>query len=159
MAIKVTNMNQFEQGLKRTSIFMQDEVRAAIAQSADEVVATQRRLAPVDDGDLRDSIIWQWDNKRRIKYSQQLGGTGQTKLRGLGYVAVITVGNTKVRYAHLVEFGTGPHKQGGQFKGTMHPGTVAQPFFFPGFRLVRKRIKSRISRAVNKAIRKAGLGK
>lgn len=156
---KLIGQAQFQARLRKTAIEVKDEVRLAIAQGAEEVVAAQRRLAPVDDGDLRESIIWQWDNKRRVKYSQQLGGTGQGALRGLGFKAVITVGNTKVRYAHLVEFGTGPHKQGGKFKGTMHPGTVAQPFFFVGFRMTKNRVRKRIRLAINKAVSQMGWNK
>jgi hypothetical protein len=65
----------------------------------------------------------------------------------------ISAGNSKVRYAHLIEFGTAPHINGGVFAGTEHPGTQAQPFFYPTYRRLRRRARSRISRAVTKAIK------
>ena len=55
--------------------------------------------------------------------------------------ALVTVGNTDVRYPHLLEFGT--------------TRTPAQPFFWPGFRLSRKRAENRIKRAISKAIKEA----
>ena len=55
--------------------------------------------------------------------------------------AAITVGNSDVRYPHLQEFGTTHH--------------AAQPFFWPGFRMGRKRALDRIKRAIGKAIKEA----
>jgi hypothetical protein len=52
---------------------------------------------------------------------------------------VVTVGNADVRDPHLVEYGT--------------TEAAAQPFFWPGFGLSRKRIEGRIKRAVSKAVR------
>ena len=53
----------------------------------------------------------------------------------------ITAGNSDVRYPHLQEYGTSHHP--------------AQPFFWPGFRLARKRAENRIKRVLAKAIREA----
>lgn len=58
----------------------------------------------------------------------------------------VQAGGEKAFYARWQEFGT-PHH-------------VAQAFFFPAWRALRKRIKSRITRNQNKAIKKiAGNGK
>jgi HK97 gp10 family phage protein len=38
-------------------------VYPAVIQAAELVIATQKRLVPVDDGDLRDSIHWEQDAK------------------------------------------------------------------------------------------------
>jgi hypothetical protein len=53
--------------------------------------------------------------------------------------AAVTAGNSDVRYAHLVEYGT--------------QQAPAKPFFFPAVRLDRKRINNRIKRAIRKAVR------
>ena len=55
--------------------------------------------------------------------------------------AAITVGNTAVRYPHLQEYGTRHH--------------AAQPFFWPGYRMGRKRALKKIKRAIGKAIKGA----
>lgn len=100
-----------------------EEARKGIGKGADELVAMMKRLAPRDDGDLIRAIRWFW-----------------TAARG-GFLAVkISASSLKVRYAHLVEFGTAPHKQGGRFKGTMHPGTSPQPFFYPSYRALKRRL-------------------
>ena len=61
--------------------------------------------------------------------------------------ALITVGNTDVRYAHLVEYG-----HSGGFNGSTVP---PHPFFWPGLRLGRKRAEAAIKRAIRKAIKEA----
>jgi HK97 gp10 family phage protein len=116
-------------------------VRDALAQGADEITAMQKRLAPRDDGPLQEAISWAWRRKASL---------------GALMTIVIRAGNAKVRYAHLVEYGTRPHKQGGIFKGTMHPGTSPQPFFWPSYRALKKRVTARIRRAFKKAVRDSG---
>lgn len=103
----------------------------AMVKGADEIVAMQKRLAPVDDGDLRDAIHWERINPLAIR---------------------IRAGNARVRYAHLVEFGVAPHKVGGRFAGAMHPGTKPAAFFFPSYRALRRRVKGRIRRSLRKAV-------
>ena len=56
----------------------------------------------------------------------------------------VDVGNTDVRYPHLVEY------------GTTH--SAAQPYFWPAVRANNKRIKLRIARAIRKAVRETGGG-
>jgi HK97 gp10 family phage protein len=128
-------------------------IKLAMEQGADEIVAMMKRLVPVDNGDLRDSIGWTWGDAPT--YSQRIGAvkskTGNLKI-------TIFAGNSKVRYAHLVEFGSAPHINGGMFAGTQNPGAKAQPFFFVAFRALRRRTKSRITRAINKSAKQIASG-
>lgn len=125
-------------------------IKQALAEGADEITEMQKRLAPVKDGDLRDSIKQTW-GAGRVRYSSlnAAAGAGDPDL-----TVRISAGNSKVRYAHLVEFGTRPHVNGGKFAGSLHPGTRAQPFFYPAVRALRRRVKSRITRATTKAAKK-----
>ena len=97
----------------------------------------QRSLAPVDDGDLRASIAVTGPGETTPPYSQP----GGSRVAGVNE-AFITAGNSDVRYAHLQEFGTKHH--------------LAQPYFWPGFRLTRKRALARVKRAISKAVRDTG---
>lgn len=130
-------------------------IQAAMEQGANEIVDMMKSLAPVDDGDLRDSIGWTWGKKP--KYAQALA-TAKSSLAG-DLTLTIYAGNSKVRYAHLVEFATRAHINGGQFAGTQHPGTAAQPFFFVSWRALRKRTKSRIRAATTKAAKEVAAGR
>ncbi len=115
-----------------------EEARKGFVSGADEVVAMMKRLAPRGKtGNLAASIQW--------VYAKVRGNGGLIAIR-------IRAWSRKVKYAHLVEFGTAPHKQGGRFKGTMHPGTRPQPFFYPSWRALKKRFLNLQRRGFRKAI-------
>ncbi|KQS64517.1 hypothetical protein ASG39_11215 [Rhizobium sp. Leaf371] len=108
----------------------------ALIQSGNELADLQRSLAPVDSGDLRDSIHVTRPGEATPAYSQPGGST----VAGENQV-LVTVGDTAVRYPHLVEYGTA--------------NAAAQPFFWPAFRLKRKRLTNRIKRSISKAVKEA----
>lgn len=122
----------------------------AIREGANEIVAAQKRLAPKRTGALADSIV-ATSGAAAPAYAQ--GGRRGSQAGDPELTVVITAGNSQVRYAHLVEFSTAPHENKGLFEGSDHPGTHAQPFFYPAARAHRKRVKARITRAVRKAAR------
>ena len=115
-------------------------VQPALVKSAEEIAALQRSMAPDDPKtsapDLKSSIEVTGPGQTMPPYSQPGGSMVVPENQ-----VAITVGNSDVRYPHLQEYGT-----------TFHP---AQPFFWPGYRLGRKRALDRIKRAVGKAIREA----
>lgn len=121
-------------------------VSAEMGAVADQIVGMMKRLVPVDQGDLRDSIGWTFGEPPKgsiVVFKSR-------PVRGLNMRLSIFAGNDKAFYARWVEFGTQGHLQGGQFKGTQHPGTAAHPFFYPAYRFHKKKIKGKVSRALNK---------
>lgn len=110
----------------------------ALLKSAEEMAGTMRQLAAPsrDTGALIDSIAVTGPSQHTPPYSQP-GGSKFVPENSV----VITVGNTAVRYAHLVEYGT--------------QAAPAQPFFWPAVRLTRKRAANRIKRAIGKAVRES----
>lgn len=124
------------------------ELTKAGAKSAGEMVALARSFVPVKTGALRDSIQATPPGHSPPGYAQ---GAGQVP-RG---AHAVTAGNSTVRYPHLVEYGTAPHANRGVFEGTDHPGTGANPFFWPAYRVIRKRHQSRASRALSKSVKDA----
>ncbi|TIX66576.1 MAG: HK97 gp10 family phage protein, partial [Mesorhizobium sp.] len=102
----------------------------------EELAGTMRQLAEPsrDTGALIDSVEVTPPGQSTPPYSQP----GGTRVAGELEV-IVTAGNEGVRYAHLVEFGTSKAE--------------AQPFFWPAFRLLQKRIQNRTRRAVSKAVR------
>jgi len=123
---------------------------AALVDSAEEIADFQRRLAPFKSGDLRRSISVNKGGKGP-KYSQ--GGKASADADP-DLTVTITAGNSAVRYAHIVEFGSAPHINGGMFKGSQHPGTKPQPFFYGPYRAYRKRARGKATRAMRKGIKK-----
>lgn len=137
--------------------------RAAMEKGADELVEMMKRLVPVDDGDLRDSIGWTWG---AAPAGAKVIMASEPDDRGLK--VTVYAGSEKAYYAAWVEFGTAPHnvalgggtvagvKQLASGEGNGHPGGKAQPFFFPSYRTLRKRIRARIRRETAKAFKFVG---
>lgn len=125
-------------GFQRKMKAMPEAARRALApataQGADEIARTAEALAPEDSGDLVGSIAVTLGPNATPAHSHP-GGT-KTVPDG---AAAVTAGNSDVRYAHLVEFGT--------------TKAAAQPFFWPAFRSQRKRALNRIKRAMSKAVK------
>jgi HK97 gp10 family phage protein len=136
------------QGLPRT------RMKEALNQNAQEISDAQKRLVSVDDGDLRRSIGYTFGDYRpensNVRGVSSAGG-GDPDL-----TVTIHAGDAKAFYAAFIEFGTqGPYTIKGRFEGATHPGIRAQPFFYGPYRAYRKRAKSRLTRAMRKAIRES----
>lgn len=126
-------LRDLQKRLERIPAAIKRAAQSALDQGAEEIVQTQKRLAPHDDGTLQDSIKWTQDGElgRRITAG---GPTTTRKVRSS------EKGNAPdYDYALAVEFGT----------QNMSP----QPFFWPGYRVAKKRAVSRVKRAVSKAIK------
>lgn len=106
----------------------------ALITSAEEIASRMKALAPEDTGALKDSIAVTPPGGTTPAYSQP----GGSRVAAENQV-IVTVGDHEVRYPHLVEYGTAD--------------APAQPFFWPGFRLTRKRAANRIKRAIGKAVK------
>lgn len=107
----------------------------ALEESAEEIVQTMRSFAPVDEGELRDSIGWTWgDAPKGTLTIGTVGGREYGTLR-----ITIYAGGGDAFHARFQEFGT--------------VKMAAHPFFFPAWRARKRRIRARISRAISKAIK------
>ncbi|WP_242224032.1 HK97-gp10 family putative phage morphogenesis protein [Shinella zoogloeoides] len=114
--------------------------RAAMEKSAEELVAMMKRLAPVDTGDLQMSISWTWG-----KAPEGATVIAESSEDSRGLKITVYAGSKAAYYVRWQEFGTSQMR--------------AHPFFFPSWRALRKRIKSRITREMKKAIQaEAGNG-
>jgi HK97 gp10 family phage protein len=115
-----------------------EAIMPVLLKSGEELASAQRMLAETsrDTGALIDSIAVTPPGQSTPPYSQPGGSrvAGETEV-------IVTAGNSDVRYAHLVEFGTAKME--------------AQPFFWPALRLLRKRLQNRINRAGKKAVKDA----
>lgn len=147
-------------------------VRKALRAGAAVIREKARSLAPVRTGALRKAISSGTDRtknsrvpfafvniakrvfwvettkrgKRRLK-SEAWGGSS----RGFIYPR---------NYAHLVEYGTGPHSldpQGGRVGGgppRMHPGSRPQPFFRPAIDTTKSQVMSAIAGVMGEELEK-----
>ncbi len=128
---RVQRLDKLRAKLRAMPDEVRREIRGALEKNANELTAMQKRLVPVDDGDLRDSIQWEWGSGDESR----IGVKGQQ-----GLAITVTAGDEKVFYAGFKEFGT--------------VNLPANAFFFPSYRALRRRMKGRVSRAQNKAIKR-----
>ena len=115
------------------------EVRTAmvpeLVKSGNDLAVTARIVAPRDTGALQESITVTPGGSNTPPYSTPGGRVSVPEL-----AVAVTAGNKDVRYAHLVEYGT--------------QEAQAQPYFWPAFRLLRKKNTARIKRAASTAVKK-----
>jgi HK97 gp10 family phage protein len=115
---------------------VREAVKPALEKSGLELVGAMKALAERsrDSGDLIDSIQMTPGGHSTPPYSQP-GGSMVVPDNSVA----ITVGDARTRYGHILEYGS--------------TRTVAQPFFWPAVRLLRKRATTRIKRAISKAVK------
>jgi HK97 gp10 family phage protein len=115
---------------------VRDAVQPALKASGQQLTDAMKALAEPsrDTGALIDSITFTTAGNSTPPYSEP-GGSRVVPEN----TVLVTAGNTAVRYAHLVEYGTSHSK--------------AEPFFWPAYRLLKKKLSGRIKRAASKAVR------
>lgn len=145
VAAKITGRDRLRFAITKLPKEVRKELRATILTDAESIADMQRRLAPhehlkrgikVTPAD-RDVALYNKLRSRRTVKDPELA-------------AIIHIGEMDAAWT---EFGTPPHTNLGRFPGTHHPGTPPRPYFFPGFRAMKKRVQARINKAVRKALR------
>lgn len=164
----VKGLSKLQKKLSKLPEVVKDRIAKAMEQGAEEIVNLAKSLVPVDEMVLYDSIGWTWGDPP--KGSITLGSVRRSRTSKEGLKITIYAGNSEAFYARWVEFGTSPHNvaQGGGTKsgqrqlrkggGLGHPGSRAQPFFFPAYRANRRRVRSRITRATSAAAKAVAAG-
>jgi HK97 gp10 family phage protein len=128
-------IGRLQQRLAAIPKTVKEAVQPALLRQANSMAGTMRSFAPVDEGDLKASIEVTPGGQSTPAYSQP-GGSMTVPSNA----AAVTVGNSDVRYGHLVEYGT--------------VKAQAQPFFWPAVRLHNKKAKKAIKAAVGRAVKK-----
>jgi HK97 gp10 family phage protein len=122
-------------------------IRTALEQSAKEMTALVRAGAPVDTGRLRDSVGYAFGAYEENRKSRsRIAGTSAEGMADPDLTVQVHAGGGAAFYARFVEF------------GTRKPSRPARPFFYPAFRLARKKLMRRITVATNKAAREVAKG-
>lgn len=131
MDVKIRNKDRLFAKLRALRPKTTFELAKAAAVSANEVAELAKRLVPIDDGVLRNSIV---------------AKPGE----GMAPSARVEAGDGDAFYARWVEFGTAPHTMS---NGTQHPGNKPQPFLFPAYRLLKRKLVRRFGSSIGKAVR------
>lgn len=153
-ASKFTNRDRLTRRFKSIPIEVRKAVRAQNNANADEMVRVAKGFAETsrETGELIASI-------------RSHDTTDSTRIR-----ARVSAGAGGAYYARFVEFGTAASdaqigqlykRQKGATRGLRrkdkqaHAATAARPFFWPAYRLLRRRFRARIMRAAKSAIQGA----
>lgn len=142
VAVTLRRKDKLFAKLQRLRPAAAQELAGSIAKGADEMVRLAKQLAPHDTGALARSIHVELDNE-----------PSAPRVR-------VVAGDKDAYYARWVEFGTRPATKGDKVvdkngrvrkSGRTHPGTPARPFFYPAYRLLKRKMISRMGRALGKA--------
>lgn len=140
MGSKILGLARLHRKLKRLPDAVKAEIRAAMEDAANQIVATMRNLVPFKSGALKDSIGWTWGKAPR---GSTIIAMAKSKLGG-ELSLTIYAGSKEAFYARFQEFGTVNHK--------------ANPFFYVSYRAHKKSAKRRIRYATRKAAKRVAAG-
>ena len=152
--MKVRGVRELKQKLRRMPKVARTEIKGSLQKSAEEMVSTAKALVPVKSGNLQRSISYTFGDYQAENANVRGVSGGSGVLNDADLTVTIHAGDATAFYAAFVEFGHGGGVAGGKFKGARIPPQPPQPYFFPSWRLTRKRASGRISRATAKAAKK-----
>ena len=138
--VKISNKERLFRRLKSTVPGIEKDMQESLEKSGNEWVQKAQAFAPKDDLTLMRSIRW---SRRGPRGETTIKVRGSIFRLGTPYIWLLA-GNNEAFYAGYQEHGTQQHAR--------------QPYFFPSYRLLRRKIRSRLTRSMTKAIKKAGFG-
>lgn len=137
MSVTVKNRDKLLRKLALLPKASKEGVRESLKQSAREITNLMEALAPEATGRLKGSIGWTFGDPPK-------GSISIGRLQRGDLTVTIYAGDEDAFYARWIEFGT--------IKMPAHP------FFFPAFRALRRRARSRMARSINKAMKQVANG-
>ena len=143
MAVKIKGLIELQRKLDALPKVAKDHIKKEMEVAAGDAVAFMRRIVPVEDGDLRDSIGWTWGKPPR---GASIVASVKSTMGGSMTITIYAGGGDQY-YARFVEFGT--------------KNMTARPFFYVSWRAVNKgrnNPKARVRRAVRDAARQVAAG-
>lgn len=133
---KILNLAKLDKKLKRLPTVAKELIRAEMGKVADQIVEMMKRLVPVEDGLLRDSIGWTWG-----KAPKGAGIVAKVKSKMSDDLTItIYAGSVEAYYARWQEFGT--------------QDQPAQPFFYVSWRASRKDAVRQVRKASRQAAKR-----
>lgn len=134
--MRILGLAKLQRKLNRMPAVAKEQIRAALEQSAEEIVSLARSLVPKQSHDLKKSIGWTWG--KAPKGAMTLGKVANASLGG-DLTITIYAGNSEAFYARWVEFGT--------------QNAMANPYFYPSYRANKKTARRRARQAINRAVK------
>ena len=136
--------------LKRVAPAVENDLPKALEQNANEVADLARQYAPKRTGEYAQSI--------KAKETETENGLPAWGIFAKYIWRFLEFGTSAGRYRVRVgsrKSDVKQHKTRGRFSYRTHPGNRAQPHIWPAYRVIKRRMMSRITRTINKAIKRA----
>lgn len=146
MTVKLLNKDRLISRFRKLVPNAKKELAQASMEAAEEVADLARRFCM--SASVRRTIHVE-PNPKRLG-ARVVAGDAST------LVEVRKGSGQFINLARIEEFGTKPHRLGGMFKGALHPGSKPRAFLFPAARLLKRKTKSKMGRAIGKAARAVG---
>lgn len=138
------------------------EVRRQLEVEAEKVVRAMKATAPKRTGALRDSIGWTWGDAPAGSLALMRSGSGPAGL----FVTIYAGGGKGTARTQRRASGTAKRPRNARLAGSFTADNAkyqefgtsrmpANPFFYPVWRSDRTRVRSNLTRAVTRAVRKA----
>ncbi len=155
---KFQNRDRLLKKLARIKGAPRQKLRQALDQNAAELTAMQKRFVPTRTGALAASIGYTFGNYAPT--NANVRGFGGAGAGDPDLTVTVHAGDAAAWYAQIVEFGTRNARivknYFGQEGVQVNVGVMpAQPFFYPPYRLLKKRMKSRATRMMRQGIKEA----
>jgi len=167
MKVKVAGLERLKLRVAGIPKEVRAATKAALRKNAQELTAAQKSLVPAESGDLRHSIGYTFGPYKPANSNVRGVSSGAVGEIDPDLTVIVHAGDEKAYYAAMVEFGTAPHEikpkkapalrlKGNRYVERVdHPGSEPHPFFFPPYRMMRRRLKGRVTRAMRKAVKDA----
>lgn len=145
---EVQGLAQMQRRFDRIPQIVREEVRATMEKTADDIVADMVAMAPKDQLNLANSIGWTWGEAPAG--SLVIGSAGGDRAYGGLRITIYAGGEaTKVTNSRGIEFDNARLQEFGT------ANMPANPYFFPIWRIWRRRMKARITAAMKRGLKKA----
>lgn len=143
---KFTGKQKLFRQLKRLAPEFEDDLTDNLAKSGKELETMVKSFAPRKSGDYVNGI-----SVRKIKDGDDGARNNLKTIPAFGLFAPW--------FWRFIEHGTAASEKGGRTSSgrkskRSHPGTSPRPHIFPAWRVLRKRIRGRTTRAINKSVKR-----
>lgn len=160
----IQNRERLREKLRALPDAIRKEIQAPMEKSAQAITDLAIHLAPRRHGALKNSIDWCFGDPPPAARLSNKVRKNKPPLTQKDIVLSVFAGNDLAFYARWVEFGTHASRKGSRVPDARtgrtrrsyrtHPGTKAQPFFYPAYRANKKQAATAIKSAVTKALKK-----
>lgn len=148
---KIIGKERLARKLKKLPLIVKEDVRRAMEECAQEIVALMKSLAGFKDGNLRRSIGWRWG--RAPKGFRSVGKIKANMDERL-FITIFAGGSLTTKPIRNTEKGNAPFYDYAFAQEFGTQDMKKNPFFYVSWKKKRKALRPRIRKKVRTSVRK-----